>query len=428
MNRSLPIVIMAVLLLFAGCGQPRRDPDTLVVWHWMTDRHDAFRELARDYEDETGIKVRFKLYAPSGDYSRKIVAAAQASVLPDIYGVLDKKKIFASFIKSGFVADLTDAFEDENGRWHKTFLDKALAVNRFEKGNLEGVEPGLYGVPIDITSVQMVYNRGLLEKAGVRRPPSTFDEYLEAVDALNRVGIAPFVSGWSELWLINCYAMNYAFNIMGEDKIMDTFQGEVPYTDPDWIEVFNIFKALVDHKALMEGIVIKGNKYAEQDFALERAAFAFNGSWCVNVYHKMNPDLDYGVMRPPPVSKNYPLKIWGGAGSSFVVNNSSPLKDKAVDFLRWLTAKKQQAFLAEKTRNLPANRHALSEAPELLAQFVGAMDQSTHPSIWPYNEDEVVSEAFARGIQTIIIGQKTPEQAAKDIQDVKERQMQKIRR
>ena len=204
---------------------------------------------------------------------------------------------------------------------------------------------------------------------------------------------------------------------------MRPFAGKVKYTDPDWIKVFNIFAELRDKGVLIDGIVTKGNKYAEQDFALERAAFAFNGSWCVNVYHDMNPDLDYGVIPPPPISTAYPLKIWGGAGSSFVVNAGSPNKDKAIAFLKWLTAKEQQVVLAQETNNLPSNKEALSAISPILEEFAKGMDQSTHPNIWPLNEDPSVSEAFDKGIQDIIIGEKTPQQVAQDVQKVKDLQM-----
>ena len=165
----------------------------------------------------------------------------------------------------------------------------------------------------------------------------------------------------------------------------------------------------------------KGNKYAEQDFALERAAFAFNGSWCVNVYHDMNPNLNYGVIPPPLISTAYPLKIWGSAGSSFVVNAGSPHKDEAIAFLKWLTAKEQQVVLAKETNNLPSNKEALFGVSEILEEFAEGMAQSTHPNIWPLNEDPSVSEAFDKGIQDIIIGEKTSQQAAQDVQKVKDR-------
>jgi len=172
-------------------------------------------------------------------------------------------------------------------------------------------------------NIQMLYNKALLEKARIEHIPQTFEEFLEATAKLKLIGIPGLVSGWGELWMVDCFASNYAFNIMGEEKVMATYRGEVPYTDPDWIKVFSVFSTLSGRGALIEGVVTKANKYAEQDFALERAAFAFNGSWCVNVYHDMNPDLKYGVMLPPAINQERPMMGWGGAGSSFTGNERS---------------------------------------------------------------------------------------------------------
>src|SRR6185503_14490272 len=129
----------------------------------------------------------------------------------------------------------------------------------------------------------------------------------------------------------------------------------------------SVFEQLNKNEALMEGIVTKPNKYAEQDFALERAAYAFNGSWCVNVYNEMNPKLEYGAMLPPKVVEAHPMKILGGAGSSFVVNDRSLHKEKAIAFLKWLTDKDQQVFLSTETKNLPSNRQALQSIPKILS-------------------------------------------------------------
>ena len=421
-------ICCSALYFFIGCSTPAPKSDTVVIWHWMTDRQNAFEKLAQQYEQETGNKVKFELYAPSDIYSQKIVAAAQARILPDIYGILDKKAVLASFIESGYVADLTQEFAKDDAAWEKVLFPKALAVNRFGEGNVYKMKPGIYGVPIDVTNMQMLYNKKLLQKAGIANPPANFDEFIKDTQALKRVGIAGLVSGWGELWLLDCFASNYAFNIMGEDKIMATYRGEVPYTDPDWVKVFGIFENLTKNQALIEGVVTKANKYAEQDFALERAAFAFNGSWCVNVYNAMNPNLEYGVMLPPPVASNYPMKIWGGAGSSLVVNNSSTHKDKAIASLKWLTAKDQQIILAKETKNLPSNQEALAGIPQVLSEFAGAMDHTTHPTIWDYNEDALVTEAFDKGIQSIIIGEKTPQQVGAEVQAVKERQTAKMKK
>lgn len=416
------------LLLFTGCAKKKQDSNTISLWHWMTDRHEVFEKLANQYEELTGIKVKVDLYAPSDAYTQRVIASAQARVLPDIYGILDKKQIFASFIENDFVMDLTQNFKENNGQWEKSLFSKALDVNRFKEGNIYNVKPGIYGVPIDVTNIQMLYNKKLLKKAGINSPPKTFKEFIAASEALKRVGIAGLVSGWGELWMADCFASNYAFNIMGEEKIMATYRGEVPYTDPDWIKVFNIFKELSSKGALVAGIITKPNKYAEQDFALERAAFAFNGSWSVNVYHDMNPNLEYGVMLPPAVNPDLPMKIWGGAGSSFVINKASSRKEKAIAFLKWFTAKEQQAYLAIETKNLPANREALSAIPDVLSGFARGMDFTTHPTVWKYNENALVTEAFDKGIQSIIIGEKTPRQVAKEVQKIKKRELKKLKK
>ncbi|MBZ0167204.1 MAG: extracellular solute-binding protein, partial [Candidatus Omnitrophica bacterium] len=128
---------------------------------------------------------------------------------------------------------------------------------------------------------------------------------------------------------------------------------------------------------------------------------------------------------PPPIGTKFPMKIWGGAGSSFVVNAKTPNKAKAIAFLKWLSAEEQQAFLAKETRNLPANRKALSAIPEILSDFAKVMDNTTHPTVWKYNELPKVTEAFDKGLQSIVIGEKTPKQVAEEVQKIKEREMKK---
>jgi ABC-type glycerol-3-phosphate transport system substrate-binding protein len=319
--------------------------------------------------------------------------------------------------------------EDNNNSWKNKFFPKALAVNEFAPGNSYGIKPGIFGVPIDIMTIQMVYNKKLFGELGLNpnRPPKNLQEFLDIGAKIKDAGIQGMVSGWGEVWMIDCLANDYAFNIMGKDKVLATIRGEVPYTDSDWIKVLSVFRQMQDSGVLAKGIVTMINKSAEQIFANEKAVFAFNGSWCVNVYKGMNPDLQYGAMLPPEASSKYPMSIWGGAGSSFMVNARSKNKDEAVKFLAWLTDQDQQVYLAQETNNLPANKNSLTKIPEILAQFARGMDYATHPNVWGVSEFSLVIEAFDRGIQSIIIGEKTPEQVAAEVQKVKEREIVKRR-
>lgn len=227
--------------------------------------------------------------------------------------------------------------------------------------------------------------------------------------------------------MIDCFANNYAFNIMGKDKVLATIRGEVPYTDPDWIKVLTIFKDMKDAGLVPTDLLTMVNKTAEQLFANEKAVFAFNGSWCVNVYKNMNPSLEYAACLPPKVSEKYPMAIWGGAGSSFMINARSKNKEEAVKFLEWLTDTNQQAYLSEVTNNLPANKNSAAKIPEILSQFAKGMDSATHPNVWGVSEFSPVIEALDKGIQSIIIGEKTPEEVAASVQKIKERELARKR-
>jgi ABC-type glycerol-3-phosphate transport system substrate-binding protein len=395
----------------------------------MTDREPAFQELAKRYEASTGIKVKFELYPPSDAYSQKVRSAAQGANLPDIFGVLGEKRDFASFVKAGLILDLTPYMDEAQGAWRDSLYPNALAVNLFTEENSYEVKPGIYGVPLDIMAIELVYNKKLLRQFGLGQPQD-LAEFVEAgrkISAANaKAGaVQGFVSGWSELWMIDCFANNYALNIMGKDKLIATIKGAVSYTDPDWIKVFCVFRDLRDSGIFAKGLVTMINKTAEQLFASEKAVFAFNGSWCVNVYKGMNPKLEYGVMPLPRTDKSRPMAIWAGAGSSFMVNARAKNKEEAVGFLRWLTDAPQQAYLSQATNNLPANKHCLGNILPIQAEFFANMDYATHPNAWDVSEFSAVTEAIDKGIQSIIIGEKTPEQVASEVQKVKERELAK---
>ena len=96
-------------------------------------------------------------------------------------------------------------------------------------------------------------------------------------------------------------------------------------------------------------------------------------------------------------------------------------------FLIWLMNQDQQSYLASSTNNLPANKNSLSKISEILTQFARGMDYATHPNVWGVSESSLVIEVFDRGIQSIIIGEKTPEQVAGEVQVIKERELAKKR-
>ncbi len=425
------IVFLAIVLIFVSCtnsGSSRRTSGEkkLVLWYWMTDRQQAFEELARKYEQEKGIKVECKLIFPPDIYTQKVIAAARAGNLPDIFGILGEKKILASFIKAGDILDLTPFMQEDNGAWKSRFYKQALDVTAFPQNNIYGVKAGIYGVPIDMMMLQFVYNRHLLKQAGFDpdKPPATIDEFIQtakvAQDKLGKIG---FICGWGESWLLYALCTEWAMNLMGKDKFIATLKGEVPYTDPDWVKVFSLFKKLKDSGILAPNIVTIINKEAEDFFSREDGVFSFDGSWGINVYRQLSPDLDYAFFSLPRVSDKFPVKVWGGAGSSFMVNAHSPLKEEAVNFLKWITQDAQQRYLIKTTNNFPAIKGCEDVFPPRIQELARSLDSLTHPNVWGYEEDSRVIEVIGKGLQQIVMGLKSPEEVVRKIQATKDRIM-----
>ncbi|MCK4519890.1 MAG: extracellular solute-binding protein [Candidatus Omnitrophica bacterium] len=420
---KLGLIVSLLIFSLTGCAPAKPKKDKLIVWHWMTDRRNAFDELAKRYKEATGQNVEFKLFFPPEIYAQKVIAAARAKTLPDIFGILGERKTLASFIKAGYILNLSPYMskggEEESQQWENSFYPQTLKIVTFSEKNNYSVSAGIYGVPIDTTVMQFIYNKTLFKKAGLNptKSPQTIDEFINMAQTVKeKLGLSGFICGWGEGWLLNALATEWAINTMGEDKFLKTIEGEVLYTDPDWIKVFSLFAKLKDSGILASNIATMTNKEAEAAFAKDKAAFSFNGSWSVNVYKQLCPELDYAFFSLPKVSGDHPVKVWGGAGSSFMVDAKSLNKDKAINFLRWLSAKKQQKFLAKETNNLPAIKGVEEELPPMLKSLLGTLKDLTHPDIWPRNEDSRVIEIMNRSLQQIVMGLKTPQEAAHQIQ------------
>ena len=44
---------VSLLFLIAGCSSSTKQVNSVTIWHWMTDRQDAFLKLAEQYEQQT---------------------------------------------------------------------------------------------------------------------------------------------------------------------------------------------------------------------------------------------------------------------------------------------------------------------------------------------------------------------------------------
>jgi multiple sugar transport system substrate-binding protein len=136
-------------------------------------------------------------------------------------------------IKSGAVADLTEEWEGFVEEGLSADLAKAFTFN-----------DKVYGAPINIAYWNVYYNKNLFDEYGLEEP-QTWEELISVMDTLKENDVAPlgmpFEPNWTSfIWfqelLINSYPDFY-------EKLV---VGEASYTDPEVVEVMELWKDMIE--------------------------------------------------------------------------------------------------------------------------------------------------------------------------------------
>ncbi|WP_152391974.1 ABC transporter substrate-binding protein [Paenibacillus guangzhouensis] len=384
----------------------------LVFWHYLNDRHDLLKEMAADFEQKTGIQVDIQLFGGDG-FKQKIMASAQNNALPDVMTFAGGAGDLGQLVESGNVMELSD-MKDIFSKFPSTIL-KTFS---YDEGNIFGVKKlGTYAIPMDTNNIQFVYNTKLFEKAGITSAPTTWEELLADVDKLKAAGIVPFATGIGS-WVAGSLAAPYEIAYLGEEKLVNVKKGQEPLMDSGYLNVLKRFEDLYKHGAFAEGIATMDLPTAEQMFVNEEVAMIYDGSWAIGVFNQMNPSFtQYDVFSPPkPADATHDVKIPGGIGVPLVINQHTPNKEAAMQFVRFLVEKEQQQKYASKSFNLPANMEAATSeggmTPALRNFSLGMNHIIENGGTYPVPSVETVLQ---KGIQLIAIGQSTPDQVLKEM-------------
>ncbi|MCF6470548.1 extracellular solute-binding protein [Nonomuraea sp. MG754425] len=274
-------------------------------------------DLVKPFEQANpGIDV--KIEAPTGkgvaDTLPQQLAAGNA---PDVVETLMADETLAKQM-----LDLTDQ------PWAK---DTPLA----EQAKLGG---RIYSVGVGVQAQSLVfYNRAAFDKAGVKEPPQTFDDFESAMGKLKDAGYLPlqtggdFLTGLQLLQLSNPSRAQTHPTWQQDVKAGTIKAGESlqPYLEryQGWID-----KGYVDKNAL-------GMKYADAEtaFLTGKSAMYVMGSWFTASEAKADKDFEVGVF-PAPVDKGqtYPGPQGATLAAPYMVLKSTPNKDAALKLVQWL--------------------------------------------------------------------------------------------
>ncbi len=388
-------------------------PETLTVWWWgegdtpgsqawLQETVEAYKQVHPEITIDLVEQTTDQLY-PAWE------AAITAKQGPDIQFLWTG--VWAlQYVWDGQVADLTDLIpESEMQHWVGT-----------DGISYQG-KPWL--VPWYRISIVMLYNKDILEQAGLNpdQPPTNWDEFLSACEAIKPTGKIPFEQGgmkdaWGAAWLFSTFAPAMHDNIgdfIGAATVADTFT-KPEYTD--WLDKLSqLDKTGCSDPQTMSLDFFQGREAFHQG----NAAFglATNGQ-AIQWIEEMGGEDHIGVMRFPAFGNGAMAGGLNVQTHSFAIPEFSPNKQEAADFLMFMHTPDRLQRWYELTNNLPADDRfdpsiLKTSAEKYLYQY---LQDDSIPWSEIYIPVQVDEEGVYAAVQAIYSG-RTPAEAAQMIEN-----------
>lgn len=347
------------------------------IYQLKVEINDALIALAKEYEKETGIKVNVSSVGGGADYGAALKAEFQKGTEPDI------------FIISG-AGDLevwSHKVDDLTGEpWVKD------AVN----GTLDAVtkEGKVYGMPVATEGYGLIYNKEILDEAGI--DPSTITSYdalkgaFETLDAKKAdLGLENVVSYTTkETWVTGNHTFNIALAVQDDPTqfMQDYIDGKADVVNNKYFqEWMNLVDLLCKYGG---GAALDTIDYSTQvgNFALGKTAFLHQGNWVAGDLAGLDANFDMGFV---PLSIGNDEKTGAsipvGVPMYWAVNKDSAVNQDAKDFLEWMvTSDAGQDALVNDMNMIPAFTNFTAQSEDQLAKSITEFNKAGKTLPWMF--------------------------------------------
>jgi len=268
------------------------------------------------------------------------------------------------------------------------------------------VDDTLYGIPWYVDTRVMFYRVDLARAAGIAHPPTTWDEWRDALIRVKRVQPA---GSYPMLMPLDEWAQPVMLALQAGATLLADHGTRGAFRDSSFRRGFTFYIDLF-RDSLAPTLVNTQISNVYQEFAAGRTAFYITGPWNVGQFRQRLPDsLQNAWATAPLPGPNGPGVSLAG-GSSLVITRGARHPDDAWALIAFLSDPARQADFYERTGDLPARRTAWSTT-KLAAdpQFAAFREQLARVAPMPaVPEWELIAtdiadaaERAARGRQTI---------------------------
>lgn len=215
---------------------------SITVWSTMTqtERAKAFDDLGKAYEKENpGVKVTVEVMPWDGTMD-KVMASIMAKNPPEI--TLHGSGWPQTLAGTGGILEMSDLINEAGGA--KSFLQMSLDLGKYENG--------YYSMPLYVTPYITMYRKSYLQKAGITKLPTTWEEFYTMSKAVtnpaqNIYGFgAPMtdVHSWKTIWV---FLQSNNVNLVNVDKSGNWFVDVSPADKAAIVEVYDyLYKLFKD--------------------------------------------------------------------------------------------------------------------------------------------------------------------------------------
>jgi len=396
----------------AAGGETAAPAEAAVITFWYNNTGDEALVYEEAISQYNASQSKYKVEGLSVTDNQKLIVAMSSNEAPDVIKLSNQTVM--QYQKNGLLESL-QSYADQDAFDASIYSEQAVAANT--------IEGEIYALPLDAYTIQMFYNKDLLETAGYSAPPETMEEMYEMAVAVTQVD----ASGNIEVlgYPLFPYASARQELIYGFGGRWWNENSEITPLDPGIqasLEMNVKFRNEFGGKAL-DGFIgtANTNRYTEQDMFFQgKQLFRLDGSWLPTMMKNFNSTVNYGITLIPGTAANPELRGTSRYETdSVAVPLMSKNKEGAWDFTKWLCSEEGAKIIDLGTGNLPAVK-ALYNDPEIIAvpgfaEFIDALKQEKgiqYPEMTDY--DEYISMINAT-LDTVYAGSQTPEEALKSL-------------
>ena len=312
-------------------------PVTLSYPNWMLGEAgvgDYWKATVAEFEKQNpGVTLKTTLI-PSNQYEDKTLTDMAGGQIPDIYPAFTNQ--LPRLITEGLLEPLDPWLS--KAPWK----DKELPVIQIAQRDGK-----TYGVVLTASPQGMIYNKQLLDRAGVTKIPEDVESFYQAVKQVKQK-TGEFGYGFPTLSAeeLNAYIVTMQW-VLGYGSDWSDKDGKPTANDPKTIEGMTWIKRFLDEDLAPKGMKVLDLRNMFKDGKL---AFMFEGPWVLTLVKASNAQIYpyVGFTRPPTPTH---ASITGGA--FFTIPKGSKHKEIAWKYIDMVNQESWQRKWLEENVQLP---------------------------------------------------------------------------